>query len=426
MVSLIGLSCLVLLAAGSECSSGGEECVGTEDSVLLQLKQMNPSKMSSALGGALLEVKFGELSEAVQVFVDSRARDSRSSEIEELPAVMQEVLDQHNLYRCMHDVPLFEWDTDIEARAQSWADNGVYAHSTSDFREQQGEYCGENIAWGYPSRSGFDSTQAWYNEIVDTEGGLGLTDTMYGPGGEALGHYTQIVWKGSTRLGCGVGRATTQNLEGDFWVCQYCKGGNYQGQFADNVFSPVKTQAECAAGSSPSPSPSPSPAPSPEQSPSPSPSPSPTPALDFQNCVAADSVGTCEKCTHNIQCSGTSFCCPYMKLCVPSSSHACSYPIASCMPTCSSASGSDVTSCSCSNADFPANWLPQQCAGQVPTPPPTPAPTTPAPPTACVDGAVDDYPHIFLGGVMTSCPDLAPYCSYFDWLRAKCAFTCGC
>jgi len=424
MVSWIGVSCLVFLAASSECSSGGEECVAKEDSVLLQLKQMNPSKMSSALGGALLEVKFGELSEAVQVFVDSKTREGRSSEIEELPAVMQEVLDQHNLYRCMHDVPLFEWDTDIEARAQSWADNGVYAHSTSDFREQEGEYCGENIAWGYPSRSGFDSTQAWYNEILDTEGGLGLTDTMNAPGGEALGHYTQIVWQGSTRLGCGVGRATatTQNLEGDFWVCQYCKGGNYQGQFTDNVFSPTKTEAECAAGSSPSPSPSSSPAPSPEQSPS----PAPTPALDFQNCVGADSVGTCDKCTHSIQCSGTSFCCPYMKLCVPSSSHSCSYPIASCMPTCSSASGSDVTSCSCSNADFPENWLPQQCTGQVPTPPPTPAPTTPAPPTSCVDGAVDDYPHIFLNGVMTSCPDLAPYCSYFDWLRAKCASTCGC
>ena len=58
--------------------------------VLLQLKQMNPSKMSSALGGALLVVKFGELSVAVQVSVDSRTHEGRSSEIEELPAVMQE------------------------------------------------------------------------------------------------------------------------------------------------------------------------------------------------------------------------------------------------------------------------------------------------------------------------------------------------
>ena len=28
----------------------------------------------------------------------------------------------------------------------------------------------------------YHSTQAWYSEIVDTEGGLGLTDTMYSPG----------------------------------------------------------------------------------------------------------------------------------------------------------------------------------------------------------------------------------------------------
>ena len=116
----------------------------------------------------------------------------------------------------------------------------VFMHTQHPVSGNNKVNCGENIAWGYPSRFGFDSTQAWYNEIVDTEGGLGLTDTMNGPSGEALGHYTQIVWKGSTRLGCGVGRATTKNLEGDFWVCQYCKGGNYQGQFADNVSRPSR------------------------------------------------------------------------------------------------------------------------------------------------------------------------------------------
>ena len=52
---------------------------------------------------------------------------------------MQEVADQHNFEWCMHDVPLFVWET--EARA----DNGVYAHSIPDCMEQQGEYCYENI-----------------------------------------------------------------------------------------------------------------------------------------------------------------------------------------------------------------------------------------------------------------------------------------
>ena len=59
---------------------------------------MNPSKMSSALGGTLLESMLGELSETVQVLVVSSTRENCSSEIEVLLAVMQEVLDQHSLY----------------------------------------------------------------------------------------------------------------------------------------------------------------------------------------------------------------------------------------------------------------------------------------------------------------------------------------
>ena len=51
---------------------------------------------SSALVGALL-------SDAVQVFVVSRTRENRSSEIEVL---LQKVLGLHNFFWCMHDVPL--------------------------------------------------------------------------------------------------------------------------------------------------------------------------------------------------------------------------------------------------------------------------------------------------------------------------------
>ena len=52
---------------------------------------------------------------------------------------------------------------------------------------------------------------------------------------KALGHYTQVVWKNSTRLGCSDGRATVDNLESDYWVCQYCSAENYRGQFAEKV-----------------------------------------------------------------------------------------------------------------------------------------------------------------------------------------------
>ena len=59
---------------------------------------MHLSKMTSVLGGALLEVKFVALSEAFCVF-DSKTREGRSSEIEELPEVIQEVLGHENFVR---------------------------------------------------------------------------------------------------------------------------------------------------------------------------------------------------------------------------------------------------------------------------------------------------------------------------------------
>ena len=55
------------------------------------------------------------------VFAET-TRDERMKEVEELPVVMQEVLDQHKFCTCMHGVASFGWDTAIEATAQSWAD----------------------------------------------------------------------------------------------------------------------------------------------------------------------------------------------------------------------------------------------------------------------------------------------------------------
>ena len=110
-------------------------------------------------------------------------KDAKSRKVE-LSEEMQELLDLHNVFKCMHVVPLLVWDTSISTTAQSWADNGVYEHSSSDFRKQGSKICGENLAWSYPTRTGLNSTQAWYDEIDDTDGGLG-----------------QAVWKSSTRLG---------------------------------------------------------------------------------------------------------------------------------------------------------------------------------------------------------------------------------
>ena len=92
-------------------------------------------------------------------------------------------------------------------------------HSTFNERNR----AGENLAWGYGSVE--RAFLGWYNELD--------LYNFRNPGfSGATGHFTQVVWKGSTGLGCAVTRC---NAEGPIYVCHYTPAGNYVGQFEENV-----------------------------------------------------------------------------------------------------------------------------------------------------------------------------------------------
>jgi len=51
------------------------------------------------------------------------------------------------------------------------------------------------------------------------------------------GHFTQVVWKSSTQVGCAV---AGPSKSGWFYVgCNYTPPGNYQGQYVANVLNPT-------------------------------------------------------------------------------------------------------------------------------------------------------------------------------------------
>merc|ERR1712172_331910 len=91
--------------------------------------------------------------------------------------------------------------------------------------------------------------QSWYSEIEHTSP-YGLAQSSSTEDGETVGHYTAVVWKSTTKLGCGT--AEFMHHSGtvrDYWVCQYGSSrGNTNGLFGDNVLAPIKSEAECAAG----------------------------------------------------------------------------------------------------------------------------------------------------------------------------------
>ena len=154
-------------------------------------------------------------------------------------------VNQHNDKRQLHqDTPDVKWNSTIAKNEQDQADAlakkfQLISHSLDDsskktqYRDSIGgiQY-GENI--GYVMGSSdlgkrIDTTMdAWYGEIKNYNyNDPKLTSDS--------GHFTQVVWKDSTEIGCG--QATCGDKK--YYVCQYKPAGNYSSRFEDNV-KPLK------------------------------------------------------------------------------------------------------------------------------------------------------------------------------------------
>jgi hypothetical protein len=119
----------------------------------------------------------------------------------------------------------FTWSDAAAQVAQAWANNCVYEHNVNRGNR------GENIAADAPP-GGLTVTQVvalWAGEAAFYDY---ATNTC--AAGEDCGHYTQIVWRSTTAVGCGMATCTTGSPFGsgswDFWVCDYEPPGNFVGQ----------------------------------------------------------------------------------------------------------------------------------------------------------------------------------------------------
>ncbi|RDX55942.1 PR-1-like protein [Lentinus brumalis] len=133
-------------------------------------------------------------------------------------------LQAHNSVRAQHGASPLSWSDDLAASAQSWANNCVFQHSGGKL----GPF-GENLAAGTGNSYGIGpAVKSWTDEVSD-----------YDPSNPEASHFTQVVWKGSTQVGCAV-----QSCSGIFdasfgaakyFVCEYFPQGNIIGAFDKNV-----------------------------------------------------------------------------------------------------------------------------------------------------------------------------------------------
>lgn len=125
----------------------------------------------------------------------------------------QLMVDIHNKLRAQHSAGTLEWDSTLALYAQNYAD--LFQCSLNLVHSKQYP---ENLAVGYGN--GPDAVQAWYDE--------GKTTLA-----NQFNHFTQVVWKAASKLGCGIKDCTSEGF-GYYINCNYDKG-NLVGSFAQNV-----------------------------------------------------------------------------------------------------------------------------------------------------------------------------------------------
>jgi len=141
---------------------------------------------------------------------------------------IKSITERHNYYRQNHNAQPLKWNPAIQKFAQAWADK--IAAEDRMYHRQPNKY-GENIYWQSGGNlNGSSPVDNWYSEIKNynyNNPGFSMT----------TGHFTQVVWAGSTEFGCG--KASSRN-GGTYIVCNYNPPGNYQGMFPKNVL-PLKS-----------------------------------------------------------------------------------------------------------------------------------------------------------------------------------------
>ena len=128
-----------------------------------------------------------------------------------------EILAAHNHARAEHKLGHLTWDCKLADTAQEWANKGL-------FRHREDVLFGENLFVSSNSSEHISSVVAkWMGEMEHWTNKTGICAA-----GKICTLYTQIVWKTTARVGCGINRNATGKWK-TLLVCNYSPAGNTPG-----------------------------------------------------------------------------------------------------------------------------------------------------------------------------------------------------
>jgi len=142
------------------------------------------------------------------------------------PAIAARALAAHNRERVrMGEAPLV-WDEALAQGALDWAQelarSGRFDHASAAQRKRAGENLFMGTAGAYPIESMIEQFIAERDDFLPGTFPYVTRDGNW----HNVAHYTQIVWRGTRRVGCAVARGARD----DVLVCRYWPAGNVFGQ----------------------------------------------------------------------------------------------------------------------------------------------------------------------------------------------------
>jgi hypothetical protein len=135
----------------------------------------------------------------------------------------------HNAIRAGVGVGPLTWDPALAAIAQAWAERCVDNEAPTGLIDHNAgrsdtypEYVGENIYGSSGGATGTDAVESWASEEANYDYDMNSCNGV-------CGHYTQIVWRETTKIGCALHQCPGLTF-GSTIVCDYALGGNSGGR----------------------------------------------------------------------------------------------------------------------------------------------------------------------------------------------------